>query len=188
MRTPSRVVPRRFLAGPVSTTVAILPGDYLDVFDSNAKSLSLITSVSATQLQLASAPSANLSYPRTYRILRGPRPMIGEKQIDLPKDVFVDVSKSVILADQSTGQLDILISPIGCRLTRTNLSLPARSSSGSSRRQRDQRTSASNISWCSTPKQGSWRLTPWTLPSAAIPTATPRVAVDRGCDRPPVHD
>ncbi len=111
------------------TTGAVLPGDYLDVSDPNAKSLSLILSTPLTnsqlqpnQLQLASAPSTGLSYPRQYRIIRGPRPMIGEKQIDLPKDIFIDVSKSVLLADQSTGQLDIVVSPSG-QVTRANQSL-----------------------------------------------------------------
>jgi prepilin-type N-terminal cleavage/methylation domain-containing protein len=102
---------------------AVLPGDYLDVFDTGAKSLSLITNiVSATTLQLASAPSANLSFPRTYRILRGPRPMIGEKQVDLPRDIVIDVSQSVMLPDQTTGQLDILLSPTG-QVTRSNQTL-----------------------------------------------------------------
>jgi prepilin-type N-terminal cleavage/methylation domain-containing protein len=105
------------------STGAVLPGDYLDVFDPNAKSLSLITGIiSATQLQLASAPTLTIPPAQTYRIVRGPRPMIGEKQVDLPRDIVIDVSQSVIVPDSVTGQLDILISPTG-QVTRSNQTL-----------------------------------------------------------------
>jgi hypothetical protein len=48
--------------------------------------------------------------------------MIGEKQVDLPRDIVIDVSQSVMLPDQTTGQLDILLSPTG-QVTRSNQTL-----------------------------------------------------------------
>ncbi len=103
-------------------------------------------------LQLASAPSTGLSYPRTYRIIRGPRPMIGEKQVDLPTNIVIDVSQSVILADQSTSQLDIVVSPSG-QVTRANQSLGkvvlwVRGVDGSTG------IGGSNISWCLNTRTG----------------------------------
>ncbi len=71
------------------------------------------------------APPVVDPVPRlSYRILRGPRPMIGQQPINLPSDVVIDIpgyanmphppqSSVAVPTDSQTGQLDILFAPSG---------------------------------------------------------------------------
>jgi len=143
----------------------VQPGDYLDLMGNNKpdglyKILSVnvstnpqtptisdnLTLMSALPLNLlavqppqqAPPPVAFFQNLLSYRILRGPRPMIGQPPINLPADVVVDLPTnnvppvgslpaggllvhplanntpgSLMQADNQTGQFDILFSPSG---------------------------------------------------------------------------
>jgi prepilin-type N-terminal cleavage/methylation domain-containing protein len=73
-------------------------------------------------------PVAAFQNPLPYRILRGPRPMVGLQPINLPTDVVIDypgnpkppppignppTSGSIVVRDTQTQQVDIMFAPSG---------------------------------------------------------------------------
>jgi prepilin-type N-terminal cleavage/methylation domain-containing protein len=123
-------------AGSNAAQWAVQPGDYLDPNDGGV-SLHRITGVTGSSnpnvgdtLTLASQMNLNQQkFPEPYRIVRAPRPMLGEKPVDLPKGIVVDSPLSgghpaklgnppqqygsVVPVDSQTNQVDILFAPSG---------------------------------------------------------------------------
>jgi len=72
---------------------AVQAGDYLEVYGGGG--VRRITDVpSATTLTLQNAPDQAVNAPGTgnYRILRQPRPIVGEEVLTLPQDMVVDLN------------------------------------------------------------------------------------------------
>lgn len=55
-----------------------------------------------------------------YRIIRRPRPLLGEEPVPMPQDVGIEVPRCQLLVDPNTGgpALDLLFSPSGAMLSR----------------------------------------------------------------------
>jgi prepilin-type N-terminal cleavage/methylation domain-containing protein len=72
----------------------VQPGDYLELFGGG--SVHLIANVTGTTLTLN---DTTVNYPApfqpttNYRILRQPRPLLGEKALDVPGDTVIDLGK-----------------------------------------------------------------------------------------------
>jgi type II secretory pathway pseudopilin PulG len=89
----------------------VQPGDYLELRDGGG--VHLITGVSANTLTVSPAQPIALAAPTTnYRILRQPRPLLGENPLQLPGNLAVDPSLSTVLKGVS-GQVDVLFAPSG---------------------------------------------------------------------------
>jgi hypothetical protein len=95
----------------------VQPGDFLEVMGGGH--LHLIQSVSTTSLTLATAPDATCYLNQQtdqWRIIRGPRALIGEVPVKLNIDVAVDITPGLsynLPINAATGNIDILFSPGG---------------------------------------------------------------------------
>ena len=100
--------------GPGDPTLwSVQPGDFISI---RGGTMHRITGVTPTAVTLASDATngAGTSLPATeYRIVRSPRAVPGEDVINLPDDVIVDMTRSLIAADGATGNFDILFAPWG---------------------------------------------------------------------------
>jgi prepilin-type N-terminal cleavage/methylation domain-containing protein len=125
-QSPQNQLLATFGGGANFTGGTVQPGDYLDLIsDDGWPALHYIEAIpSANTLLLRTAPFQVPpgKLPHVYRIIRAPRPMIGEKEIVLPRDVVVDsplspshptLGTSLAPVDSQTGQVDILFSPSG---------------------------------------------------------------------------
>jgi prepilin-type N-terminal cleavage/methylation domain-containing protein len=87
------------------------PGDYLEVQGGGL--LYRITSVTPTALALDRAPVNPINTPTPqYRIIRQPRPLLGETPLQLPQDVAIDSGLS-LPAPSGAGSPDLLFAPSG---------------------------------------------------------------------------
>jgi prepilin-type N-terminal cleavage/methylation domain-containing protein len=102
----------------------VLPGDFLDLTASNDAyctstpgAMHYIAQVNpaTSTVWLLTAPQINvpLSPGPNYRILRSPRPLIGEKALALPTDVVVYLPNNSYVPVDSDGYYDILFDPSG---------------------------------------------------------------------------
>lgn len=101
-------------------------GDYIEIKGGGL--MHLITKVASANSLLLASPAGPLGSPTSqYRIVRGPRLLQGEKPLQLPESVILDLAKSVGLPpDPSSGGLapskDILFAPSGAVLHPAGLS------------------------------------------------------------------
>jgi prepilin-type N-terminal cleavage/methylation domain-containing protein len=125
---PSPVNATQFVAsfaGADFSGGAVQIGDFLDLslVNDTSPAMHLIVGVGPApgQLLLASLP-VGVSYATTYRIVRGPRAMIGTSPVLLPRGVVIDTPLSsthpngalpTAPIDAATGQVDVLFSPSG---------------------------------------------------------------------------
>jgi type II secretory pathway pseudopilin PulG len=100
----------------------VQPGDYLELYGGGG--VHLITAVTgSTSLQLSSDPfdaGLTLDSPTTnYRILRQPRPLLGEPTMTMPKSLAADMNPIPGTAARSNvqsspgGQLEVVFAPSG---------------------------------------------------------------------------
>lgn len=105
-----------FGGGPdFRTGGAVQAGDFLDLTIANDTSPALhqVVSVpSPNQLLLRSRP-AGVNYPCVYRVIRAPRPMIGESEVNLPRDVIIDLAPGTSIIPADGGNYDVLFAPSG---------------------------------------------------------------------------
>lgn len=106
------------LAGADLYGTPIATGDSLEIGGSGLPHL--ITGVSGANLTLASALTNAVPATSQYRIMRAPRPLIGEPPIGLPQDVGVDMAgQSVVFFNGTPTVLsnvtptDVLFAPSG---------------------------------------------------------------------------
>lgn len=91
-------------------------GDYLEV--NGGGQVHFITKVGSTSLTLMSPISVS-DNTTNYRIIRRPRPLIGEVPVNLNLDLAVDLTPGLSAnfpIDSSTGNIDIVFSPSGAVL------------------------------------------------------------------------
>jgi prepilin-type N-terminal cleavage/methylation domain-containing protein len=94
------------------TLWAVQPGDYVELKGGGL--VHRITAVMARKLQLASGPSYAVQATSDYRIIRAPRPVTGERNLDLPKDIVVQGGRGSV---PTPVKMDILFSPAGPVIT-----------------------------------------------------------------------